>query len=168
MSNICRHFLLLYFSATLNTTLFCRINVGVHGFKEDRKRAQKWLNRAQQFPDDALHKLTDLEKGNIKKYLNTMSPSSNSVASSPSSARILSSLETVPEQIDVNSNSTGMSFQRGGGHDHDHDSISGSSGSTLTTRTSATSVSLSSHSGSSSRTHTSSDNSFASPHRMHY
>ena len=45
---------------------------GVHGVKRDNDNALKWLGRA----DSSRHMLTEFERGNLRKYLNSTSGSS--------------------------------------------------------------------------------------------
>ncbi|KAL7542570.1 hypothetical protein ACHAXR_011898 [Thalassiosira sp. AJA248-18] len=84
---------------------------GVHGFKEDRKRAQKWLSRAD--TSNTATSLSESERENIRTYLNSISPGAASIRP----------LETVPEQVDVSSHSAETVQRRG----HDHDSVAVSS-----------------------------------------
>mmetsp|Transcript_38161 Transcript_38161/g.80304 ORF Transcript_38161/g.80304 Transcript_38161/m.80304 type:complete len:295 (+) Transcript_38161:61-945(+) len=60
---------------------------GVHGFKEDRKKAQKWLSRA----NSKLSELEPSERGNVHKYLSSLLGTSLSACICP--------LDSVPKQI---------------------------------------------------------------------
>ena len=98
---------------------------GVHGFKEDRKRAEKWLNRAS----IKLSELDKSERENVCKYL-------SSLGSSPSASTC--PLKSVPEQIAVSNHSRVTSRKSGNGNDHDSTSCVSSIGLASATGTSGT------------------------------
>ncbi|KAL7544526.1 hypothetical protein ACHAWF_007908 [Thalassiosira exigua] len=59
--------------------LGCNYFAGVHGFKDDRKKAQKWLKRAK----DSIAELSPYEQVNVRKYLASMGSPSSRIESGP-------------------------------------------------------------------------------------